>query len=218
MYPHVLELEALFEDNGVRSGVITNSVALGRVLYEQRDLPQPSPSALQSVNRREGVHLSHDLAVTFACPACTGVFALQFLDLTHVWSNRDSSIIETSCICHRSNCTRTASPNHLQLSQRYLLDGNLTMLQYSTMLTPSSKPCAEFRMRAWVDIFRQRFTLQQLQGSHPTSSNRQIFLTPSLSLRIRLPQPTFGMSQSVSRPQPDRHGCLVGQIRPTLSS
>ena len=44
MYRRVLELEALLEDYGVRSGVITESLALERVLYEQGALAQPPPS------------------------------------------------------------------------------------------------------------------------------------------------------------------------------
>ena len=46
MHRHVLELEALFEDHGVCSGDIADSLALERVLNEQRALVQPLPSAL----------------------------------------------------------------------------------------------------------------------------------------------------------------------------
>ena len=46
---HVLELEALFENHGVCSGVITDSLAIEVVLYEQRAFAQPPPSALQLV-------------------------------------------------------------------------------------------------------------------------------------------------------------------------
>ena len=41
MYQYALELEALFEDHGVCSGVITDSLALEGVLYGQRALAQP---------------------------------------------------------------------------------------------------------------------------------------------------------------------------------
>ena len=35
MHQHVLELEILFEDHGVCSGTITDSLVLERVVYEQ---------------------------------------------------------------------------------------------------------------------------------------------------------------------------------------
>ena len=66
MCGHVVELEALFEDHGVCSGDIADSLALERVLYEQRALAQPFPSALLLVNRHKGVHFLSDLVVAHA--------------------------------------------------------------------------------------------------------------------------------------------------------
>ena len=54
MYRHVLELEALFEDHGVFSGDIADSLALERVLNEQRALAQPQISASQLANQARG--------------------------------------------------------------------------------------------------------------------------------------------------------------------
>ena len=54
MCQHVFELEALFEDHGLCSGVITRSLALGRMLCEQRALALPPPSALQLVDKQKG--------------------------------------------------------------------------------------------------------------------------------------------------------------------
>ena len=47
---NVLELAALFEDYGACPGVITDCLALERVLCEQRALVLPPPSSLQLVN------------------------------------------------------------------------------------------------------------------------------------------------------------------------
>ena len=116
MYHHVLELEFLFEDHGARSGVITDSLVLERVVHEQRPLIQPLPTALQLDDRQEGVILPLDHAVTHAFPAHTSEFELQILDLTHVWPNRNlaqstlattlpwplPSTCTSSCIFHRS--------------------------------------------------------------------------------------------------------------------
>ena len=48
MVQPVLELEVLFEDNGVRSGAITDTPVLERAVYEQRALVQPQPTAPHS--------------------------------------------------------------------------------------------------------------------------------------------------------------------------
>ena len=53
MYQHFLALEALFEDHGVCSGAVTDSLVLERAVYEQRALVQPLPTALQLVDRQK---------------------------------------------------------------------------------------------------------------------------------------------------------------------
>ena len=93
VHQHVLELEVLFEDHGVCSGIITDSLDLERVVYEQHALAQPPPTAIHLGDRQKGIQLLLDLAVTCAFPAPTSGFALQILDLTHVWANRDTGII-----------------------------------------------------------------------------------------------------------------------------
>ena len=40
MHRHFLELEIVFEDHGVCSGTVTDSLVLQRVVYEQRALAQ----------------------------------------------------------------------------------------------------------------------------------------------------------------------------------
>ena len=80
MYQHLLELEALSEDHGACSGVITHSLVLVGAVNEQSALVQPLPSALQLVNRRKGARFVLDLAFTCAFPAQTSEFALQILD------------------------------------------------------------------------------------------------------------------------------------------
>ena len=44
--------------------------------------------------RQQGAQLLLDLTVTYATPAHTRRFALQVIDLTRIWSNRASGIIE----------------------------------------------------------------------------------------------------------------------------
>ena len=71
MYEHALELEVLFEDHGVRSCTITDSLDLERVVCEQRALAQPLPTALQLADRQRGVHFLLDLTITHAFPGNT---------------------------------------------------------------------------------------------------------------------------------------------------
>ena len=54
LYQHALELEVLFEDHGVRSGTVTDVLALERVVHEQRALAEPPPSAQQLTNKQRG--------------------------------------------------------------------------------------------------------------------------------------------------------------------
>ena len=92
-YWHVLELEALFEDHGVWSGVTTDSPAL-EWPNEQGALAQPLPCALQLADRQKGAHFSSALVVAYAFPPHTSGFTLENLDLTHVWSGGDSDVVE----------------------------------------------------------------------------------------------------------------------------
>ena len=48
------QLQVLFENHGVCSCTITDCLVLERVVYEQRALAQPLPTALQLVNRQKG--------------------------------------------------------------------------------------------------------------------------------------------------------------------
>ena len=116
MFQHFVELEILFEDHGVCSDAITDSLVLERAVHEQRTLVQPLLAAVQLVKRQKGAHLLLDLAVTCAFPAHTSAFALQIHHLAHVWSNRESdsltlttslpwllpSTCTSSCISHRN--------------------------------------------------------------------------------------------------------------------
>ena len=88
MYWHLLELEARFEDHGVGSGVITDSLVLERTVYEQRALVQPLPTAPQLANKQKRSRSPLD-------PVHTTVLALQILGLTHVWSTRRSGVIDS---------------------------------------------------------------------------------------------------------------------------
>ena len=62
--------------------------------YGRRALSRPLPSASQLLNRQEGAHVLFDLVAASALPPHTTGFALQILDVTHVWSGRDSGVIE----------------------------------------------------------------------------------------------------------------------------
>ena len=146
-----LELEVLFADHGVCSGVIIDSLVLVRAIYEQRALVQPLPTSLQLVNRQKGAHLLLDLAVTYAFPAHTSDLAVQILDLAHVWSNRGSDFVDADDVFDLAAAVYMYNKLHLSPQQKYprnlpeLLtafaawDGNLTMSQYSTVSLPSSE-------------------------------------------------------------------------------
>ena len=146
-HQHVLELEVLFEDHIVCSGVITDSLVLECVVHGQRVLIQTQPTALLLDNRQKRLHLLLNLAVTYVFPAHTSEFAIQILDLTHVWSNRDSGIVDNDLLALdaavymyiKLHLSPAAYPNYLQPSQRNLLDGNLTLSQDSTAPLPSSE-------------------------------------------------------------------------------
>ena len=86
----IWELEALFEDHGPFSAVITDSLALERVLA----LAQPLPAALQLANRQKEVHFLSDLVVALAIPPRISGFTFPVLDLAHVWFGSDSDVIE----------------------------------------------------------------------------------------------------------------------------
>ena len=93
MDQHALELEGLFEDHGACSCTITNSLDLEHVVYEQRAVVQPPPTA-QQLTRQRGVQFLLDLTVTCALPAQISEFALQFIDLAQIWSNGMTGTIE----------------------------------------------------------------------------------------------------------------------------
>ena len=79
------------------------------VIYERRALFQPLPSALQFASRHRCAFFLSDLVVAHAFPPHTSGFALQILDLSHIWSASDSDVIEPDDILH------------LSLQQRYPL-------------------------------------------------------------------------------------------------
>ena len=159
-----------------------------------------------------GVQLLLDLTVTYAFAAHTGEFALQILDLPHVWSDGDSDTVGSDDLLALAAVVYMYIKLHLSPQQRY--PRNLPeQLAASAALHVRRQPddvpglhsaCgvqrvvhAEFMMLqqlscelgtltpvAWVDIFRQRFTLRQrqLQGdpinpirSHFGSSQHQFF-------------------------------------------
>ena len=53
MVQHFLEVEVLFDDRGVWSGSITDSLVLEHEVCERSSLFQPLPTALQLVNRQK---------------------------------------------------------------------------------------------------------------------------------------------------------------------
>ena len=58
MDQHKLDLQGLFEDHGICSYTITNSLDFRRVVYEQCALVQPPATALQLTNLQRGVQFS----------------------------------------------------------------------------------------------------------------------------------------------------------------
>ena len=79
MDQHALQLEELFEDHGICSYTISNSLSLKRVVYERHSYLQTPPTALQLIDWQRSVQLLLDLTVTNAFPAQTSEFALQVI-------------------------------------------------------------------------------------------------------------------------------------------
>ena len=230
MCQQVLELEALFEDHGVCSGVITDSLALERVLA----LAQPLLSASQRVNRQNEVHFLLELAAACAFPLHTGRFTRQVPDLTQ-WSGSDSDVM--SLMRSLAAAVYMFIKLHLSPQQKYPRTPTEQLAAFAALLTRqqpgdvsvlhnafSIQRAAhiEFKMleqlghelatltpMAWVDIFRQRFTLKQQQWLQ-SGSKQQSLLVSSPSLLIRLPQPTVQEFQlSHFHSQPSRRCSLV---------
>ena len=155
------------------------------------------------------------LASRSAFLAHTSEFAVQIFDLTHVWSNRDCDTVGSDDLLALAAAVHMYIKLHLSPQQRYPQSLSEQLTAFTELLVwrqpddvpvlNNASPSRTCTPMAWVDTFRQSFTLrqQQLQEDLPSiSSNRQFVLTPSLSLLVRMPQPTFGMSHSVSHPQP----------------
>ena len=184
--------------------------------FVQASLPSPSSSNVWSANNvhisprhlqpfkpTKWVHSLLNLAVTSTISIHTPEFALQVLYLTHVWSNRDSGMIDTvdllalaaallMCVLcgifHHNSGSHAISPNFSQpSSQRFLLDDNLTISWSSKKPSPSTKSYTQ----------KPRCSNNAQQISHA--------LTASIALPMRLPQTTFKMSQSIFT-------CTINQI------
>ena len=146
-----------------------------------------------------------DLAVAYAFPPHSHEFTLQVLELTHIWSGSDSDVTELDDILAVAaavyNVHQTASFTALTRQQ----PGDVSVLHNAhtiqrvahvqlRMLEQLGYELATLTPMAWVDI----------------SANRQSLLILLLSLLIRLPQPTFRFSHSVSLPQPAKLALQLG--------
>ena len=119
MFQHFLKLEVLFEENGVYSGVITDSLILNHTVHGQNTVNQPLPTAPQLGNRQKGIQLLLGLTVPCAFPAQTSEFALQIFDLTHVWMTRGSGIIDSDDLLALAAAFYMHIQVHLSPQQRY---------------------------------------------------------------------------------------------------
>ena len=104
----LLELEALFQDHGVCSGLVIDSLALERVLHEQRALAQPLPSAIHLDQRQRG---------PISCLISLSPLLFQVLDTTHIWSGNDSDVIEPDDILALAAAVNVLIKLHLSPQQ-----------------------------------------------------------------------------------------------------
>ena len=127
----------------------------------------------------------------------------------HVWSNRDFGAVDSDDLLALAAAVCMYIKLHLSLQQQYPHSLPELLTAFTAGRKPDGVPVlhnaftiqrvvhSEFRMlqqlgyqlttltpMAWVDIFRQRLTLRQWQpqGDPSTSSDRQLVLTPSVSL------------------------------------
>ena len=91
MNQNALELEGLFEDHSKCSCTFSDSVDFKDVVYEQRASVQLP--ALRLTNRQRDVQFLLDLTA-HSQPKPASTCALQVVDLTQIWSNEMTGIIE----------------------------------------------------------------------------------------------------------------------------
>ena len=217
MFQGDLELESVFEHHGVCSEIITDS--LERAIYEWCALVQPHPSALQLANKRKSSRLLSDLVAVF--PPHTSGFALQVLDLTHSWSDRNADVIDLNNILALTAAVYMFTELNPSLpQQRYtrtlpeLLTAVAELLTSTTLMTfqlciqrgqSSTLPASSFTFwkswgvelatpspEAWIEIFRRLSLWQQQQLLQPP---HLLAVPPAMLVAlIRLPRPMSGAS------------------------
>ena len=80
---------------------------------------QPLSSVLQLANRQKGAQYLSDLDVACAVPPDTSGFTLQIFDLTRIWSDNDSDVIELDDILALAAAVYMFIKLYLSTQQRY---------------------------------------------------------------------------------------------------
>ena len=160
----------------------TDSLDLEHVVYEQRAMVQPPPAVIQLASRQRGVQFLLDLTITYSFPAQTSKFALQITDLTQIWSNELTGIIEYD------DLLAMATTVHIYIKLR---DGNLMTSHNSIIATPLSRSYTGIQDIAtpglwsnntnWIDIYRRRHTLRQQLQRDPLFQEQHATLADSLA-------------------------------------
>ena len=208
MDKHALEGEVIFEDHGVCSCTITDSLDFEREVHEQRALAQPPPAAPQLTNRQRGVQFPLDLTIICAFPARTSAFAL-----TQVWFNGTSGVIEYDDLLALAAAVNIYIKPHFapqQMNPRSLPE-LLTAFVHTEFRMLQQPSCEEAVLTpmGWIDMYRRRHTSRQ-QLREALSVKRQQSQSPSPFLPISWQQPTSVMSHSVSPRQPAKPARLPG--------
>ena len=125
LYQCGLELEALFENHDICSGVMTETLTLEHVIYERRALVQLLPSALQLANGQRDAHS----CLISSLPPTSGL-SFPVPDKSHFSSDSDADAVELDDILALAAAVYVFIK--LNLSQQQGYPRTLTQTAYSS--------------------------------------------------------------------------------------
>ena len=139
MNQHALELGVLFEDHGVCSRTVTDYLGLEHMVYEQRALVQPPPTALQLTGKEEFSFHSVSQSPEHSWPKPVNLHwfgpGMRRSSPTKLQASPSTTTSLPWPSTSTSSCTLLRSRGNLARRQRYFCNGNLMTSQNSVMAT-----------------------------------------------------------------------------------